>query len=178
MSIAITAVCVIASLAMIILILSDALPISDNGESSELLTPKSTTLLSMALILIVSVSLLLLSLFYRPACAVVAPPAQAKEEPATERPTIVINPDNDSPAEMPQEEQDKDDHIISRLLSGDERRIYQMIAAAGGEMLQMDIAAKKVFSKPKITRLLTKLEQRGLIVRERHGFTNRIKLVK
>ncbi len=61
-------------------------------------------------------------------------------------------------------------------LEGDELRLYEMIAEAGGEMLQMQVVATKVFSKAKVTRLLDKLEKRGLLVRERHGMTNRIRL--
>lgn len=71
-----------------------------------------------------------------------------------------------------------DNHLISRLLDGDERNLYQMIASADGEVFQKDLVSKKVFSKAKVTRLLDKLEERGLIVRERYGATNKIKIVK
>ena len=71
-----------------------------------------------------------------------------------------------------------DEHLVSRLLDGDERVLYQLIASSNGEILQKDLVAKKVFSKAKVTRLLDKLEERGLIVRERYGSTNKVKLVK
>jgi uncharacterized membrane protein len=63
-------------------------------------------------------------------------------------------------------------------LPEDELELYQMIADAGGEMLQMNIVSSKVFSKAKVTRLLNKLEGRGLVVRERHGMTNRIRILR
>jgi hypothetical protein len=63
-------------------------------------------------------------------------------------------------------------------LEGDELRLYEMIAEAGGEILQMQVVSSKVFSKAKVTRLLDKLEKRGLVVRERHGMTNRIRLIR
>ena len=63
-------------------------------------------------------------------------------------------------------------------LGNDERRLYDMIVERGGEVLQRDIVASGEFSKAKVTRLLDKLEGRELIKRERHGMTNRVKLVR
>lgn len=63
-------------------------------------------------------------------------------------------------------------------LKEDERRLYDMIADGGGEMLQRDLVASGKFSKAKVTRLLDKLEGRELIKRERHGMTNLVKLVR
>lgn len=63
-------------------------------------------------------------------------------------------------------------------LSSDERRLYDMVEAAGGEILQMKLVSSGEFSKSKVTRLLDKLEDRELIKRERHGMTNMVKLVK
>lgn len=80
-------------------------------------------------------------------------PEKAEEEPAQERP----EPD------------------LSRLPK-DERRLYERIKEAGGEILQMKLVASGEFSKSKITRLLDRLESRGLIVRERSGMTNRVRL--
>ncbi|MCU0860584.1 MAG: hypothetical protein MUE55_08385 [Thermoplasmata archaeon] len=60
----------------------------------------------------------------------------------------------------------------------DERRLYDRIEEAGGEILQMNLVASGEFSKSKVTRLLDRLESRGLIVRERKGMTNRIRLVR
>ena len=63
-------------------------------------------------------------------------------------------------------------------LDGDELRLYEIISEAGGEILQMQVVSSKVFSKAKVTRLLDKLEERGLVVRERHGMTNRIRIIR
>lgn len=63
-------------------------------------------------------------------------------------------------------------------MSEDEGRLYEIITESGGEMLQMHIVSLKVFSKAKVTRLLDKLEKRGLVVRERHGMTNRIRIIR
>ncbi len=63
-------------------------------------------------------------------------------------------------------------------MTEDESRLYQMISESGGEMLQMHIVSSQVFSKAKVTRLLDKLEKRGLVKRERHGMTNRIRIIR
>lgn len=81
-----------------------------------------------------------------------AAPAAAREEPVPE-PTLV------------------------RLLGEDERRMYLEIREHGGEMLQRDLVALGTFSKAKVTRVLDKLETKGLVVRERHGMTNRVRLM-
>ena len=64
---------------------------------------------------------------------------------------------------------------LSRLPE-DERRLYEIIEAAGGEILQMNLVSSGEFSKSKVTRLLDKLEGRELIKRERHGMTNKVML--
>jgi uncharacterized membrane protein len=53
-----------------------------------------------------------------------------------------------------------------------------MILEAGGAILCMQVVSSKVFSKTKVTRLLDKLEKRGLVVRERHGMTDRIHIIR
>ena len=71
-----------------------------------------------------------------------------------------------------------DEEAILAALSEDERRLYLMISEAGGELLQMHLVSSGTFSKAKVTRLLDKLEGRRLVVRERHGMTNRVRLIR
>jgi len=66
---------------------------------------------------------------------------------------------------------------LLRLLNEDERRMYLEIRDHGGQMLQKDLVALGIFSKAKVTRLLDKLEAKGLVVREPHGMTNRVRIV-
>ena len=66
--------------------------------------------------------------------------------------------------------------VALRLLSGDERRLYSKIVQAGGAMLQKNLVGPGLFSGPKVTRILDRLQAKGLIERERHGMTNRIRL--
>jgi uncharacterized membrane protein len=66
---------------------------------------------------------------------------------------------------------------LVKLLDEDERRMYLEIRDHGGSILQRDLVELRTFSKAKVTRLLNKLERRGLVVRERHGMTNRVRIV-
>jgi len=67
---------------------------------------------------------------------------------------------------------------LVKLLDEDERRMYLEIRDRGGQVLQRDLVALGTFSKAKVTRVLDKLETKGLVVRERHGMTNRVRLVR
>ncbi len=66
--------------------------------------------------------------------------------------------------------------VALRLLSGDERRLYWKIVQAGGAVLQKNLVGEGLFSGPKVTRILDRLEAKGLIDRERYGMTNRIRI--
>ena len=66
---------------------------------------------------------------------------------------------------------------LIKLLGEDERRMYLEIRGHGGAMLQRDLVALGTFSKAKVTRVLDKLEAKGVIVREAHGMTNRVRIV-
>jgi uncharacterized membrane protein len=63
-----------------------------------------------------------------------------------------------------------------RLLPEDERAVYRRLLHEGGQMLQKDLRQLLTFSGPKLTRVLDRLERKGLVVRERYGMTNRIRL--
>lgn len=65
---------------------------------------------------------------------------------------------------------------VVRLLDEGERVLYLRLRDAGGEVLQRDVVGWGTFSPAKVTRLLDRLEAKGLVVRERHGATNRLRL--
>lgn len=60
--------------------------------------------------------------------------------------------------------------ILSKLDS-DEKKIYGMIAESGS-VFQSELVEKSGMSKVKITRLLDKLESKGVVERKRRGMTN------
>lgn len=62
------------------------------------------------------------------------------------------------------------------LLQEDERAVYRRLLHEGGQVLQKDLRRMVAFSGPKMTRVLDRLERKGLVVRERHGMTNRVRL--
>ncbi|MCK4457007.1 MAG: hypothetical protein KAW39_04630, partial [Thermoplasmata archaeon] len=70
------------------------------------------------------------------------------------------------------------EQMALRLLEGDERRVYRKVVEGGGEILQKDIVSAVPFSKAKVSRIIDKLEERGLISKVRHGYTNKILLAK
>ncbi len=81
------------------------------------------------------------------------------------------------PSGSPHAEEPISELTLVRLLDEDERRMYLEIREHGGQMYQRELVAKGDFSKAKVTRVLDKLERRGLVVRERHGMTNRVRIV-
>lgn len=93
---------------------------------------------------------------------------------AATRSSVVVAP---PAASAPAREEPVPEPTLIKLLDEDERRMYLEIREHGGEMLQRDLVALGTFSKAKVTRVLDKLETKGLVVRERHGMTNRVRLV-
>lgn len=66
--------------------------------------------------------------------------------------------------------------LAVRLLDGDERRLLRVIVEAKGNILQRDLVRITAFSDAKVSRLLDRLQERGLVVRERQGMSNRVRL--
>jgi uncharacterized membrane protein len=67
-----------------------------------------------------------------------------------------------------------DDTKKSRIkdLSPDEALIFNKVVEAQGTIFQSELAQKSGFTKVKVTRILDKLEGKGLIDRRRRGMTN------
>jgi uncharacterized membrane protein len=63
---------------------------------------------------------------------------------------------------------------VMKYLDASEREIYGLLVDAGGMILQRDITSVKGYSKATITRILNRLEAKGVIERMRHGTTNQI----
>lgn len=71
----------------------------------------------------------------------------------------------------------REEQLILRVLSGDERTIYDIILNAGGQMYQKDLVIRSRMSNAKISRIVDHLESRGVLIRERHGATNRLRIM-
>lgn len=93
-----------------------------------------------------------------------APPkAAAGPEPVTE-----------GPAE--DGERKRETYLVLRLLTGDERTMFRAITDSGGVALQKDLIQRTKMSNAKVSRVLDRLEQKGVISKERHGSTNKIRI--
>ena len=66
--------------------------------------------------------------------------------------------------------------LILPLLKTDEKHVISALREAGGEMQQNKLVVHLNVSKVKATRILYRLQQKGLITKERHGLTNMVKL--
>lgn len=65
--------------------------------------------------------------------------------------------------------------LAANMLEGDEKTVFREIID-NNEILQRELILKTGFSEPKVSRLLDKLERRGLVLRMRDGMGNRIML--
>ncbi len=61
-------------------------------------------------------------------------------------------------------------------LDSDSRRVYDLLRNANGSLFQSDLIRETGFSKVKLSRLLDKLEQGGLVERRRRGMANLVVL--
>src|SRR5574341_2320882 len=67
--------------------------------------------------------------------------------------------------------------LAASILEGDEKVLFREIVDNDG-ILQRELVIKSGFSEPKVSRLLDKIERRGLIIRQRDGMGNRVMLKK
>jgi uncharacterized membrane protein len=79
---------------------------------------------------------------------------------------VTAIPENKSPA-----------MVAADILEGNEKILFQKIVDNDG-LLQRELILNTEFSEPKVSRLLDKLERRGLIIRKRDGMGNRVMLRK
>lgn len=63
---------------------------------------------------------------------------------------------------------------VSKSLSGDEKDIYEKIAASGGVIFQSELVEQSGFPKAKVSRILDKMEAKGLLERKRRGMANAV----
>lgn len=59
-----------------------------------------------------------------------------------------------------------------KSLKNDEKRIYNIIVSSDGSVLQGDLVRKTGYSKVKVSRILDRLEAKGIVERRRRGMVN------
>jgi hypothetical protein len=79
-----------------------------------------------------------------------------------------------SKIEKNERESTREARDLLELLQNDEKKIILNIVENGGEMLQSKLSRK--FGKVKTFRTLEGLRKRGIVTKEKHGRTNKIKL--
>lgn len=183
LSLAACAICIAVIILLVIVIIQGSTGVNEGSlpsqyvdEGIDLFSPKVIMLILTTGVLGTSVFLLLYSL------------SSLREVPDSAESTavdsdVVANegisvPTADGESEGEETTPQKTDLALESKLPKDELEIYLLIREEGGEMLQKNIVAKRIFSQAKVTRLLDKLENRGLIVRVRHGMTNKIRLIE
>ena len=67
-------------------------------------------------------------------------------------------------------------YLTLRLLSGDERAMFRAIMDSGGEALQKDLILKTKMSDAKVSRVIDRLEEKGVVAKMRFGMTNKVRL--
>ncbi len=67
-------------------------------------------------------------------------------------------------------------HAAAKELGGEEAKIFEIITQSNGMAFQHELVQKLNLSKVRVTRLLDKLEAKGLVERRRRGMTNIIVL--
>ncbi|MBU1158266.1 MAG: winged helix-turn-helix transcriptional regulator [Candidatus Thermoplasmatota archaeon] len=99
----------------------------------------------------------------------VASPKSAVEEEKVSSPVI-------EEATVSEDKDMEERYLALRLLSGDERTMFKSVMDSGGEALQKDLMQRTKMSNAKVSRVLERLEQKGVISKERHGSTNKIRI--
>lgn len=72
----------------------------------------------------------------------------------------------------PQEAAQRKARTAAKGLGSDEAKVFDLVVAANGMIFQNELVDKTQLSKVKMTRVLDKLEAKGLVERRRRGMTN------
>jgi uncharacterized membrane protein len=81
---------------------------------------------------------------------------------------------------MPKKAQNPESRALADIdtskLDEDEKKVYEMIKAAGGSMFQGDVIKQLGYTKVTVSRLIDKLEMKGIVERKRRGMSNLVVL--
>jgi len=131
--------------------------------------------LAAILILVVVAVLLLNRPSQRAPSAAPSPPPQSPPPMVTNPPAITYAEEVEKPVTKTGQLR-KAVELIRPTLTEEERRIFNEIIKAGGEILQSDLPAKSDFSKATVSKLIKSLETMGVVTREKHKWTYWVRL--
>jgi uncharacterized membrane protein len=100
----------------------------------------------------------------------------AAPAPPEKTPAVEAVPQGPPAPRAGEEERKRETYLVLRLLTGDERIMFRTIMDSGGEALQKDLMQRTKMSNAKVSRVLDRLEEKGVISKERHGSTNRVRI--
>lgn len=66
--------------------------------------------------------------------------------------------------------------IDATALDSDEKKVLEVVQAGSGSAFQSEIVGKLGYTKVKVSRILDKMEQKGLVERKRRGMANLVVL--
>jgi len=175
----------IAGVAVVLLLYAMlALPeSSDTSDHMGMWGGRTVTTGGLAIVVVASVLLVVAIMFvlmketYEP-----LPPSMAPSPPAIApsrgrvEPELGTKEHRDTVTTLRTEEIAREEYLVLRLLTGDERTMFKAIMDSGGEALQKDLIVRTKMSNAKVSRILDKLEQKGVVSKERHGSTNRVRI--
>jgi|GEM_PF-808529 len=122
---------------------------------------------------------------YEPLPPSALPPMTSGPDNLTQRPVTQSTPaplaNEEIPAVEPQSTaaescQVDERMLVLRLLTGDERTMFRAIVDSGGEALQKDLIVKTKMSDAKVSRVLDRLVEKGIVSKTRHGVTNKVRI--
>ncbi|UCE45994.1 MAG: hypothetical protein JSU93_03795 [Methanobacteriota archaeon] len=129
----------------------------------------------------IAVMFILLREEYEPLPPSLKPPQPEEGEAAAEESRQAAPEDSERAAPQPEtgkplDEGKRETYLILRLLSGDERRMFKAVMDAGGAALQKDLIKNTKMSNAKVSRVLDRLQEKGVITKARHGSTNMVRI--
>ncbi|MGQ9587090.1 MAG: helix-turn-helix transcriptional regulator [Thermoplasmata archaeon] len=133
-------------------------------------------------ILVAALMVLVLWQGYEPLPPDIEVPAPAREHltPPAETASMASRPGPQPRTGRAAEERAAEDaahnYLVLRLLTGDERAMFKAIMDSGGRALQKDLISQTKMSNAKVSRVLDRLAEKGVITKERHGSTNMIRI--
>jgi len=101
------------------------------------------------------------------------PSNRTQSSTAQEAPGPIANEASPIAAEVGQVDEKR---LVLRLLTGDERAMFRAIVDSGGEALQKDLIIKTKMSDAKVSRVLDRLVEKGIVSKTRHGVTNKVRI--
>lgn len=101
------------------------------------------------------------------------PAAEVRVEDAKE-PAVITAGDEVQAVEDVPPNISNENLLVLRLLNGDERFMYRTIVDLGGSALQKDLIVRTKMSDAKVSRVIDRLIEKGLVTKERHGVTNKV----